>query len=127
MEVLFNGCLYSVNNKEGYDIGVGYGCGNKKEFYYPYSQSMEHSYCHVTTEQINKVVEELEKQGYEFTRDEEYVFMKGERKPFKPFQPSKPHHLDTKRKTTPNPNVNPVDYYSNRLFTNSKNGDLHLF
>lgn len=123
-EVLFNGCLYSVNNTEGYDIGVGYGCGRQKEFYYPYSSALERSYCHVTTEEINAVVKELESEGYEFVYDEEYVFMKGERKAFAPFKPSKPHLKDKERVITAK--TDPVEYYCDRLFTECKDGNLRL-
>lgn len=125
-EVLLNGCFYNVNNINGYDIGIGYGGGNKKEFFYPYSESMEYSFCHVTIDEINRAVKELESKGYEFEyEDEGYVFMKGERKGFNPFVPSKPH-FKTQDKPL-NPNTDPVGYYSDKIFTKSKNGNLDLF
>ena len=124
-EILLNGHLYNTNNQEGYDIGIGYGCGNEKDFYYPYSNKLEYKYCHVTVDQINKAVEQLEADGYEFERDGEYVFMKGERKAFKPFQPSKSYSKP--KELQPNPNTDPVTYYSDRIFTQSKDGNLNLF
>ena len=125
-EVLFNGCFYNLKN-DGYDIGVGYGCGNQKEFYYPNSERCEHSYCYVTTDEINQVVRDLENDGYEFERDEDgYVFMKGKREGFKPFVPMKPNPIK-KSSEKINPNVDPVGYYSDRLFTQSKDGNLGLF
>jgi len=125
-DVLFNGDLYNVNNKEGYDIGVGYSSGTKKEFFYPYSERMEYSYCHVTVDEINKVVDELKNKGYEFEIDNEgYVFMKGERNGFKPFVPMKPYNK--KENNILSPSTNPVEYYTDKLFKDSKDGNLHLF
>lgn len=130
-EVLLNGQFVNLNNKEGYEIGVGYGGGTKKEFFYPYSESMEHSYCHVTVKDIINVIEELKNEGYEFERDDEYVFMKGERKPFKPFIPYNNKRKEIKQNNDKtnylNPNRNPIEYYSDKIFTNSKDGNLHLF
>lgn len=123
-EVLFNGCLYSKANTEGYAIGTGYGCGNKKEFYYPYSESLEYTYCTVSVAEIEEVRADIEKRGWTFDVDGDYVMMHGERKAFKPFIASPPianpeHRL--------NPNTDPVGYYTERLFTKSKDGNLGLF
>jgi hypothetical protein len=124
-DVLFNGELYNPNNAGGYDIGIGYGCGTEKEFFSPHSERMEYSYCHVSVDEINQVVEELKERGYEFENSGEYVCMKGERRPFKPFIPMKPR--GDKRSGAINPNSDPVGYYSDRLFKNSDGGNLHLF
>ena len=124
-DVLFNGEFYNPNNAGGYDIGIGYGCGTRKEFFSPHSERMEYSYCHVSVDEINQVVEELKERGYEFENSGEYVCMKGERRPFKPFIPMKPR--GDKRSGAINPNLDPVGYYSDRLFKNSDGENLHLF
>lgn len=124
-DVLFSGHCYNTNNKKGYDIGIGYGCGTTKEFYYPYSESMEYSYCHVSVDEINKVVRELESLGYEFKNDGGFVSMCGEYNSRKQFVPKKPR--GDKRGGAINPNLDPVGYYSDRLFKNSDGGNLHLF
>ena len=125
-EVLFNGCSYDINNADGYEIGVGYGRGTKKEFYYPYSERLEHSYCHVTVDDINAVVKELEDEGYEFEHNGNFVSIKGEGGGFHgEFKPSKPSLKN--KDSLPNANTDPVGYYSDNLFTKSKDGNLGLF
>lgn len=121
-EVLLNGDLVNINNNDGYIIGVGFGDGNIKSFFYPYSERIEHCYCHVSIDEIKNVIEELKNEGYEFEIDGEYIFMKGERKAFKPFVPSKGVISKSRGKK-----VDTVTNYSNRLFSKSKDGNLHLF
>lgn len=123
-EVLFNGCMYNTNNTDGYAIGTGYGCGNRKEFYYPYSQCLEYTHCLVSVEDIEEVRKDMEKKGWMFDIDGTYISMCGERKAFKPFVPN-PRIIRHERKLSPK--ADPVGYYCDRLFTQSKNGDLGLF
>lgn len=124
-EVLLNGDFCDTNNDKGFDIGVGYGRGTKKEFFYPFSERMERLYCHVTIDEIKEVVEELKANGYEFEKEGEYIFMKGERKAFKDFVPFKTQRKNVKNSL--NPNTDAVGYYSDTLFTNSKDGNLKLW
>ena len=124
-DVLFSGDCYNTNNKKGYDIGIGYGCGTTKGFYYPYSESMEYSYCHVSVDEINKVVRELESRGYEFKNDGGFVSMCGEYNSRKQFVPKKPRGYSEGGSI--NPRTDPVGYYSGRLFSHSKDGNLNLF
>ena len=51
-EVLLNGRWYDLNNDDGYEIGIGHGCGTKKDFFPPYSSRLEYRYCIVTVEDI---------------------------------------------------------------------------
>lgn len=126
-DVLFSGHCYNTNNKDGYDIGVGYGCGTDKDFYNPGSSRIEHSYCHVSVDDINSVVRELEGRGYEFRDNGGFVSMCGERNGFKPFVPKKSRCDSNSKGGSINPRTNPVGYYSDRLFTRSKDGNLNLF
>jgi len=115
-EVLLNGGWYNLNNDEGYAIGIGYGCGTKKDFFSPYSSRLEYSYCIVTVEDIENIRIKLEERGYVFDDDNGYVHMVGKIR-------------DSENTTTTkiNPNSDPVGYYSDRLFKNSTDGNLHLF
>ena len=124
-DVLFGGHCYNTNNKDGYDIGIGYGCGTEKDFYHHGSSHMEYSYCHVSVDEINKVVRELESRGYEFKDDDGFVSMCGEYNGCKQFVPKKSRGYSEGGAI--NPNLDPVGYYSDRLFKNSDGGNLHLF
>lgn len=124
-DVLFSGHCYNTNNKNGYDIGIGYGCGTDKDFFHPGSSSMEYSYCHVSVDDINRVVRELEGRGYEFKNDGGFVSMCGERDGFKPFVPKKSRGYNEGGSI--NPRTDPVGYNGERLFNRSKDGNLNLF
>lgn len=124
-DVLFSGHCYNTNNKNGYDIGIGYGCGTDKDFFHPGSSSMEYSYCHVSVDEINKVVRELEGRGYEFKNDGGFVSMCGECDGFKPFVPNKSRGYSEGGSI--NPRTDPVVYNTERLFSSSNGGNLNLF
>ena len=123
MDVILSGDFVNINNSDGYDIGVGYGDGNKKSFFYPYSERIERFYCHVSIDEIKRVIAAMQNDGYEFESEGDYIYLKGERKAFKPFVP----HKKSTRISNQNNKLNAVDYYSDRLFNKSNDGKLGLF
>jgi len=122
MDVILSGDFVNINNSDGYDIGVGYGDGNKKSFFYPYSERLEHFDCHVSIDEIKRVIAAMQNDGYEFESDGNYVYLKGERKAFKPFVP---HKKSTR--TSNNKRLSTVDKYVDSIFTTSKDGSLQGF